>query len=84
MRDLTELEALVQNGLDEARLNRWYYQRFQTDNPLLWAQMEPYLDGGPRPSDADLQIGVNHYGTSLVRFADALGWLREPLPFIPA
>jgi len=63
-------------------LNRWYYQAFQRDNPVLAPAVLAYLDGGARPPDS--LVGANHYARGLVACKDALNWLREPLPFIPA
>jgi len=79
--DNRQLDALVEQSKLEHQQNRWYYRRFQEDNPVLAPRVLSYLSGDERPPDA--LIGQNHYARGLVSAEDALRWLREPLPFIP-
>lgn len=65
---MTALDDITRS-LTEHRLNRFYYERFQRDNPNLAPAVIAYLDGGARPSDAFL--GANHYALGLVLAEDA-------------
>lgn len=59
---------LVTASIAEHRLNRFYYVRWQNDNPVESAKVIAYLDGGPRPMNADVPT---HYGKGLVFAEDA-------------
>lgn len=69
---------LITDSLEEHRLNEWYFQRFQKDNPVLAPLVIGYLDGGPRPTAE--QLGANHYALGLVLAEDARRLLVVPPP----
>lgn len=45
------------------------FRSFKRDNKNLAPLVEAYLDGGPRPTDA--QLGANRYAQAVVGFEDA-------------
>lgn len=59
----------IVNSLHEGQQNRWYFQRFQQDNPNLAPAVLGYLVGGPRPSEE--LLGENHYARQFVFAEDA-------------
>lgn len=73
---------LIARSIAEHRLNAWYYKAFQRDNPVLAPKVLAYLDGGERPTDADL--GSNHYALGLVLAEDARRELVVPEPEPPS
>jgi hypothetical protein len=72
------LRALLAESIAEHRLNRWYYNAFQRDNPGLAPKVLVYLDGGERPTEVEL--GENHYARGLVLTEDA----RRLVPAFPS
>ncbi len=71
---------LITESIEEDRAAQ-YYGKWVRDNRVLGPLVESYLDGGARPSDA--QIGNNRYGRSLVLAEDARRELTQEVPEAP-
>ena len=63
-------------SLTEHRLNKFYYERWQRDNKVEAPKVIAYLDGGSRPSDAEVET---HYGKGLLFAEDARRKLSPPV-----
>lgn len=76
---MAPLDKITQS-IAEHRLNEWYYERWQRDNKVEAPKVITYLDGGARPTDAEV---LTHYGKGLLLAEDArreLTDVPEPVP----
>lgn len=73
----------LRDALDENRKGG-PWKNFLRHNKVLGPRVEAYCyQDGPRLSDFDMQIGVNHYATMLVWTEDVRRALTAPVPDRP-